>query len=55
MNDPTGVRNAPEKLLVTHFPQLMPPTLISRDCAAIKDFRAAHGDIIVKPLFANAG
>jgi glutathione synthase len=55
VNDPTGVRNAPEKLLVTHFPHLMPPTLISRDRAAIEKFRAAHRDIIIKPLFGNAG
>ncbi|MBM3564955.1 MAG: glutathione synthase [Alphaproteobacteria bacterium] len=55
VNDPVSVRNAPEKLFVTHFPDLMPPTLISSDRAAIDAFRARHGDIIVKPLFGNGG
>lgn len=55
VNNPTAVRNAPEKLLVTHFPQLMPPTLIARDRQAILAFRAVHKDIIVKPLFGNGG
>ncbi len=55
VNNPSAVRNAPEKLLVTHFPELMPPTLIARDRGAIADFRARHGDIIVKPLFGNGG
>ena len=55
VNNPTSVRNAPEKLLVTHFPHLMPPTLIARDRQAIRAFRAQHQDIIVKPLFGNGG
>ncbi|MCQ8277800.1 glutathione synthase [Acetobacteraceae bacterium KSS8] len=55
VNDPRSVRDAPEKLLVTHFPDLMPPTLISWDLQAIRDFRAEHRDIIVKPLFGNGG
>jgi glutathione synthase len=55
VNNPAAVRNAPEKLLVTHFPELMPPTLIAWDRGAIRDFRARHGDIIVKPLFGNGG
>ncbi len=55
INNPAAVRNAPEKLLVTHFPELMPPTLIAWDAGAIRAFRAAHGDIIVKPLFGNGG
>ena len=55
VNDPIGVRNAPEKLVATHFPQLMPPTLIARDAAAIDDFRVTHGDIIIKPLHGYAG
>jgi glutathione synthase len=49
------VRNAPEKLLILEFPHLMPPTLIARDPAAIRDFHARHGDIIVKPLHGFAG
>ena len=55
LNDPAEVRNAPEKLFVTHFPDLMPPTLITTDKQAILDFRAQHKDIIVKPLFGNGG
>jgi glutathione synthase len=55
VNDPAHVRNAPEKLFVTHFPELMPPTLITSDRAEIAAFRAEHKDIILKPLFGNAG
>lgn len=55
VNNPAEVRNAPEKLLVTMFTELMPPTLISRDTEAIKAFRDDHQDIIVKPLFGNGG
>ena len=55
VNNPAEVRNAPEKLLVTLFPDLMPPTLILRDPDAIKAFRERHKDIIVKPLFGNGG
>ena len=55
VNDPAQVRNAPEKLLVTHFPELMPPTLVTWDAEAIRSFRAEHKDIIVKPLFGNGG
>jgi glutathione synthase len=55
VNDPASVRNAPEKLFVTEFPKLTPPTLIARDRRAIVDFREKHGDIIVKPLYGNGG
>ena len=55
VNDPAQVRNAPEKLFVTHFDGLLPPTLISSDKQAILDFRAEHEDVIVKPLFGNGG
>jgi len=55
VNDPGEVRNAPEKLFVTAFPGLQPPTLISRDAAAIADFRARHQDLILKPLYGNGG
>jgi glutathione synthase len=55
VNDPASVRNAPEKLFVTHFPELMPPTLITGDRQAIAEFRAEHRDIIVKPLYGNGG
>jgi len=55
VNDPASVRNAPEKLFVTRFPDLMPPTLITGDRDEILDFRREHKDIIVKPLFGNGG
>src|SRR5262245_45833271 len=47
VNDPGHVRNAPEKVFVTLFPELMPPTLVTRDLAEIKAFRAEHGDIVI--------
>jgi glutathione synthase len=49
------VRNAPEKLFVLRVPELMPPTLVTSDRAAIDAFRAEHRDIIVKPLYGNGG
>jgi glutathione synthase len=55
VNDPVHVRNAPEKLFVTHFPDLMPPTLITSDKAEVLAFRAEYKDIIVKPLYGNGG
>jgi glutathione synthase len=55
MNPPAAVRNAPEKILVTEFPQLMPPTLVTRDRKQIAEFRQEHGNIIVKPLYGNGG
>jgi glutathione synthase len=55
VNDPFHVRNAPEKLFVTQFKELMPPTLITTDRAEIAAFRAAHKDIILKPLYGNGG
>ena len=55
VNDPVSVRNAPEKLLVTEFPELNPPTLITRDRDRIAAFREEHGDIIIKPLYGNGG
>jgi len=55
VNDPASVRNAPEKMLVTEFPDLMPPTLITRDLAEIKAFRQEHSDIVMKPLYGHGG
>lgn len=55
VNNPRSVRNAPEKILATLWPELMPPTLISRDLIAIREFRAEYKDIIIKPLFGNGG
>lgn len=55
VNDPVHVRNAPEKLFVTHFPDLMPATLMTSSAREIADFRAEHKDIIIKPLYGNGG
>ena len=55
VNNPASVRNAPEKVFVTEFPDLMPPTLITRDLAEIKAFRAEHKDIVMKPLYGHGG
>jgi glutathione synthase len=55
VNDPVHVRNAPEKLFVTHFGDLMPPTLITADRELILEFRAEHKDIILKPLYGRGG
>jgi glutathione synthase len=55
VNDPASVRNAPEKMLVNEFADLMPPTLITRDLAEIKAFRATHSDIVMKPLYGHGG
>jgi glutathione synthase len=55
VNDPAEVRNAPEKLWVLDFQDLMPPTLVTRNADDIKRFRDRHKDIIVKPLFGNGG
>ena len=55
VNNPASVRDAPEKIFVTRFPQLMPTTLISRDRDEIELFRKAHGDVVMKPLYGNGG
>ena len=55
VNDPTWVRNFPEKLLVLQFPELTPPTLVARDLDALRAFKAEHGDVILKPLYGNGG
>ena len=55
VNNPASVRNAPEKIFVLDFPDLMPPTLITRDLAEIKAFRAEHKDIVMKPLYGHGG
>ena len=55
VNDPLAVRNAPEKMFVMEFPDLMPPTLVTRDLTEIKAFREEHGDIVMKPLYGKGG
>jgi glutathione synthase len=55
VNDPRAVRDAPEKLFVLDFARFMPPTMISRSLADVRDFHARHGEIVVKPLHGKAG
>ncbi len=55
VNDPFWVINSPEKIAPLMFPELMPPTLVTSNKTAIKNFREKHGDIVIKPLFGNAG
>ena len=55
VNDPRSVRDSPEKLFVMNFPELMPPTLISRDRDEIVAFRERHGTVVMKPLYGNGG
>lgn len=55
INDPAAVRNAPEKILVMQFADLMPPTLVTEDVSAIEAFRAAQKDIVLKPLYGHGG
>jgi glutathione synthase len=55
VNNPASVRNAPEKIFVMEFPDLMPPTLISRDLDEINSFRSEHGAVVMKPLHGHGG
>jgi glutathione synthase len=55
VNDPAGVRSSPEKVLTLMFPDLQPPTLITRDVKRVQEFRAVHGDIVLKPLHGHGG
>jgi glutathione synthase len=55
VNDPAGVRSSPEKVLPLMFPDLQPPTLITRDVQRVQEFRARHGDIVLKPLHGHGG
>ncbi|GAA0596414.1 glutathione synthase [Paenochrobactrum glaciei] len=55
VNDPAWVRNSPEKIFVTEFPDLMPETLITKDIQEVLEFRKQYGDIIIKPLYGNGG
>lgn len=55
VNDPQGLRDMNEKLTALEFPQCCPPTLVSRDAAAIKAFIAEHGDAVLKTLDGMGG
>jgi len=55
VNDPAHVRNAPEKVWVLEFQDLMPPTMVTRNLEDVRDFQTIHKDIIIKPLYGNGG
>ncbi|MGP1352607.1 MAG: glutathione synthase [Parasphingopyxis sp.] len=55
VNDPAAVRNAPEKIFVLDFAEFMPPTLITRSLEDVRAFQREHGEIVVKPIYGNAG
>ncbi|MBU3076469.1 glutathione synthase [Sphingomonas quercus] len=55
VNDPAAVRNAPEKLFVLDYARFMPPTLVTRRLDDVRAFHAEHGEVVVKPLYGNAG
>lgn len=55
VNDPASVRNAPEKLFVLNYPDLMPPTLVTRSLDETRAFRKRHGEVVIKPLYGNGG
>jgi glutathione synthase len=55
VNDPQGLRDYNEKLAALLFPQCCPPTLVSRDAAALKAFVAEHGQAVLKPLNGMGG
>ena len=55
LNNPSSIRNSPEKLLVTNFYNLMPPTLVTRNIKEINNFLSVHKKCIIKPLYGNGG
>jgi glutathione synthase len=55
VNDPVSVRNAPEKLFVLDYARFMPPTMITRSLDDTRAFLAEHKEIVVKPIYGNAG
>jgi glutathione synthase len=55
VNDPASVRNAPEKIFVLDFAEFMPPTMITRSLDDVRAFQREHGEIVVKPIYGNAG
>ncbi|MBC2778251.1 glutathione synthase [Parasphingopyxis marina] len=55
VNDPASVRNAPEKIFVLDFAEFMPPTLITRNLEDVRAFQREHGEVVIKPIYGNAG
>ena len=54
-NEPSAVRDHSEKLSITEFPELIPPTLVTRELAAVERFHQIHRDIVIKPLDGMGG
>jgi glutathione synthase len=54
-NEPSAVRDHSEKLSITEFPELIPPTLVTRELAAVERFHQAHRNIVIKPLDGMGG
>jgi len=54
-NDPAAVRDHSEKLSITEFPELIPPTLVTRELSAVEEFHQTHRDIVIKPLDGMGG
>ena len=55
LNDPAAVRDHSEKLSITEFPELIPPTLVTRELSAVEAFHQVHDDIVIKPLDGMGG
>ncbi|WP_068319706.1 glutathione synthase [Polynucleobacter yangtzensis] len=54
-NEPSAVRDHSEKLSITEFPELIPPTLVTRELEAVEHFHQTHRDIVIKPLDGMGG
>ncbi len=54
-NNPAAIRDHSEKLSITEFPELIPPTLVTRELGAIEQFHQEHQDIVIKPLDGMGG
>ena len=54
-NNPNAIRDHSEKLSITEFPELIPPTLVTRELSAVEEFHRQHRDIVIKPLDGMGG
>ena len=55
INSPAGIRNAPEKILMLKFKDIIPPTLITRSRKEIDLFMSSCKRSVIKPLYGNGG
>jgi glutathione synthase len=55
LNNPAALRDHSEKLAITEFPELIPPTLVTRELSAVEKFHQTHRDIVIKPLDGMGG